>query len=668
MGLEKEREVAMMDSRTGRLTMAAGGLIPGANGRKENVDPATAEKLGRLVDQDDEHALDDRSLGMLVSIANRERRRLASSGKGRMAGAGPGALTLDDVKAWIFWRQFHPPEGVPPEPEPEPLDAKFKIKLGFGGMPADAAAQLSAAEYDEEFHVVVNDDRGPDQPRSMTVWRLGGAADADTAVSSGVLHGCRAVRCHLPPGAFKLELANMPANIPDGQERSGSYFFLPSAHQSSEELVTFFNRCGEEPPRVCTDDEHTGPEPAQHPDLEEKMMSRTWSAPPTSVRHTWSAAAVDSGAVDPVRTLRGFEEPEVPVERRQPAAADVFVQSVQIVGTEEGENSKGAKVTHYLIECTSVPQKDQVASVWTIRKRYRQFDEFRKQLETADSSSDASTLGVKDVPFPAKTWGLGVVGKVTVEQRRQKLEKWLNGVVGLNNALVCSYHHELADVTRRFLQPENGSMALTMDQLQSASDPIAQSDVAQFNVVQREAEHVATEESWKADQITGEDGYLHTFEHQLFPSLTTHADGEDSLVLDLQKVLASAAGSSEGGKVAKSEADRLVKAIQAELRSRDETISQLRREREYVDLQSLLCPHSDRCQLCLRSVIESLPMNALTHLPVVCAASCRKNWTESLLRLQRVQSFSFQCWARATRLRLCKQYVMRRKRQTRCVE
>eukprot|EP01043_Picozoa_sp_COSAG02_P094170 COSAG02_NODE_30632_length_547_cov_2.392857_2_plen_55_part_01 len=55
------------------------------------------------------------------------------------------------MQAWIFWRQLHPPEGVPPEPEPEPLDAKFKIKLGFGGMPTDAAAQLSSsAEYHEE--------------------------------------------------------------------------------------------------------------------------------------------------------------------------------------------------------------------------------------------------------------------------------------------------------------------------------------------------------------------------------------------------------------------------------------------------------------------------------------------------------------------------------------
>jgi hypothetical protein len=60
----------------GRLTMAAGGLIPGAHGRRENVDPATAEKLGRLVDQDDEQALDDRSLGMIVSRYEHERRVL----------------------------------------------------------------------------------------------------------------------------------------------------------------------------------------------------------------------------------------------------------------------------------------------------------------------------------------------------------------------------------------------------------------------------------------------------------------------------------------------------------------------------------------------------------------------------------------------------------------
>ena len=48
----------------GRLTYTAGGMVPGQHGKRENVDPATAEKLGRLVDQDDESILEPRALGM----------------------------------------------------------------------------------------------------------------------------------------------------------------------------------------------------------------------------------------------------------------------------------------------------------------------------------------------------------------------------------------------------------------------------------------------------------------------------------------------------------------------------------------------------------------------------------------------------------------------------
>ena len=551
--------------------------------------------------------------GMIISTANRARRR---------QGGGVEELTMEDVQAWIFWRQLHPPEGVPPEPEPEPLDAKFKIKLGFGGRPADAAAQLSPAEYTEEFHVVVCDDRGLDHPRSITVWRLGGAADADTAVSTGVLHGSRAVRCHHPPGSFKLELANMPANIPDGQERSGSYFFLPGAHQSSEELVAFFNRCGVEPPRVWTYDGH-GPGlgraiPAQQPARGAESMPHT----PSNVRHTWAAPSVASGDAGSERALRGFEAPEIPAEQPQIARADVPVLSTKIIGTEEGmDPAKGSKVTHYLVECTPIP--GQGAAGWIVRKRYSQFDEFRKELESADSSSEATTLGLNMVSFPAKTWGIGAVGQGTVEQRQQKLEEWLNKIVGLNNALLCSDHRELADAVCRFLRPQNDSMPLTMEQLQAAGGAPMQSDA-----VRRERELLAqqvTKESWRADQITGEDGYLHTFEQQLFPSLSTPDDGEDRIVQELQQVLASV-GSGEGGKLAKSEVDRLVKSLQAELRVRDETISQLTRQRECVDsCLSLSCAHSERRQLSLRT-------RPLTWLPLHIRSLCVQQAAEPARR------------------------------------
>ena len=156
----------------------------------------------------------------------------------------------------------------------------------------------------------------------------------------------------------------------------------------------------------------------------------------------------------------------MPADRPQTAGADVQVLSTKITGTEQGEDSKGRDVTLYLIECTPVPLPDQALDPWVVRKRYSQFDEFRKELEAADSSSEVDTLGLKGVPFPAKTWGVAAVGEGTVALRQQKLEEWLNKIVGLNNALLCSAQHELADAVRRFLRPENDSMSLTMDQLQ----------------------------------------------------------------------------------------------------------------------------------------------------------------------------------------------------------
>ena len=600
-----------MDGMDGRLTMAAGGLVPGAQGRRENVDAQTAEKLARLVEQDDPQALEPQMLGMIVSAAKHYRRHYGDGGQD---------LTLEDVQAWVWWRQLHPHEGTPPEPEPELLDAKFKIKLGYGGRPVDVASAAGPTEFSEEFHVVVCDDNGVDRPRSITVWRLGGAADADTAVSSGVLHGCRAVRCSnpRPPGAFQLELANMPANIPDGQEGSGSYYFLPTGNQSSEELVAFFNRCGSEPPRDSTDAAGSSAEREPGGAEQQPVADAADAVPqaPGSVRHTWSAPAVATGSTGSVRTLRGFEVSEAP-DRQQPKDVDVPVLSIKITGTEEVEEPlKGGKVTHYLVECTPLNLTDRAAGVWVVRKRYSHFDEFRKELEIADSSSEVDTLGLKDVPFPAKTWGISTVGQSTVGQRQQKLEEWLNKIIGLNNALLCSDHRELADAVQRFVRPQSDSTLLTMDQLQTATGGSPM--MSQLSAPERDSQQQITEEAWRTDQITGEDGYLETFEQQLFQARTSPTsghgafagatagagrmeltrgltdDGTDRVVQELQQVLSTASGGGGeagkgttggggGGRVGCSAADatRLVKSVQAELTARDETISQLRLQVKY---------------------------------------------------------------------------------------
>ena len=90
-------------------------------------------------------------------------------------------------------------------------------------------------------------------------------------------------------------------------------------------------------------------------------------------------------STESVRTLRGFEVPEVPTDRPQTAGADVQVLSTKITGTEQGEDLKGRDVTLYLIECTPVPLPGQALDPWVVRKRYSQFDEFRK--ERADSNN-----------------------------------------------------------------------------------------------------------------------------------------------------------------------------------------------------------------------------------------------------------------------------------------
>ena len=575
----------------GRLTMAAGGtLVPGVGeGRRENVDAATAEKLARLVEQDDPRALEPQALGMIISAAKLARRQ---------CGHADQELTLEDVQVWLLWRQMHPHEGIPPDPEPELLEAKFRIKLGYGGKPVDVAAAAGTSHFDEEFHVVVCDDTsegGIDQPRSVTVWRLGGAADADTAVSSGVLHGCRAVRCShpRPPGAFQLELANMPANIPEGQEGSGSFYFLPIGNQSSEELVAFFNRCGQEPPRPSSSSsaEAGGSQP-QPP-----APAEVTAAAAGSVRHTWSEATLATGgATGTVRALRNFEaQPQLSAT----AADDAIVPAVlstRITGTEDIEDTlKGGKVTHYLVECTPLGA---AAAPWVLRKRYSHFDEFRKELEIADSSSEVDTLGLKSVPFPSKTWGISSVGSGTVEQRVQKLEEWLNKIIGLNNALLCSDHRELSDAVTRFLRPPQTDMPLTTDQMLFATSPQSVSDA----ILQEHEAGAATEGAWRSDQITGTDGYLQTFEDQLFleprrPGEAAGAaagtagvsdDGTDRIVLELDQALK---GSNKSGKpVGDKDGARLVKGVQAELTHRDETISQLQLQVMYVS-----CPVRGPC-------------------------------------------------------------------------
>ena len=571
----------------GRLTMAAGGFAgAGGEGRRENVDAATAEKLARLVEQDDPRALEPEALGMIISAAKLARRQ---------RGHADQELTLEDVEAWVLWRQMHPHEGIPPDPEPEPLEAKFKIKLGYGGKPVDVASASTTTQFDEEFHVVICDDTHEGQPRSVTVWRLGGAAGADTAVSSGVLHGCRAVRCShpRPPGAFQLELANMPANVPEGQEGSGSYYFLPIGNQSSEELVAFFNRCGLEPPRPSAE-AGGGWEPQQ-------PAASVQAAATGSVRHTWSEATLATGgATGTVRALRNFEAPP---QRSAPATAagDTLhavptVLSTRITGTEDIEDPlKGGKVTHYLVECTPLGA---AAGSWVLRKRYSHFDEFRKELEIADSSSEVDTLGLKSVPFPSKTWGISSVGSGTVGQRVQKLEEWLNKIIGLNNALLCSDHRELSDAVTRFMRPPQADnvMPLTTDQMLLATST---QSIADAILQEHEAAGAATEGAWGSDQITGTDGYLQTFEDQLFveprrPSegggvaagiAGVSDDGTDRIVLELEQALG---GSAKSGKpVGDKDGARLVKGVQAELTHRDETISQL--QLQVMSVRPLQC-------------------------------------------------------------------------------
>ena len=231
-----QRSRAASDDGDGRLTYAAGGLVP-QGGRRELVDPQTAHKLARLIETDDPQMLERPNLEMIASAANHYRRHH------RDGPAGDEQLTVADLKAWVLHRQMNPTEGIPPpEPEPEPLQRQFEIKVGYGGRLVGQAAAAAPTDFGETFHVVVTDDArraGAVEPRSVTVWRLGGASSPDRWVASAVLHGARAGRCSNahPPGAFQLELANMPANILEGEEGAASLYFLPGAEHSSEELL-----------------------------------------------------------------------------------------------------------------------------------------------------------------------------------------------------------------------------------------------------------------------------------------------------------------------------------------------------------------------------------------------------------------------------------------------
>lgn len=567
------RNRAASDDGDGRLTYAAGGLVA-QGGRRELVDAETAHKLARLIETDDPQMLERPNLEMIASAANHYRRHH------RDGPAGDEQLTVADLKAWVLHRQMNPTEGIPPpEPEPEPLQRQFEIKVGYAGRLVGQAAAATPTDFGETFHVVVTDDArraGAVEPRSVTVWRLGGASSPDRRVASAVLHGARAVRCSNahPPGAFQLELANMPANILEGEEGAASLYFLPGAEHSSEELVAFFNKCGSDPPRVIEESAVPESEPEPRSTSSGMPQPQVQSAP-LGLRGSWSGGP-DGGGVGSGR-----------LDSHPSSEADVTVLTAKITGTEEVADKKDGKVTLYLVECTPVSVAEHGAQGWVVRKRYSQFDEFRKELEAADSSSDVETLGLKGVKFPAKTWGLGAVGAATVEQRQQGLEEWLNKIIGLNNALLCSDHRELAEVVGRFLRPQHASARpapLTMDQIQVAKSPRVGAAVAGAAADAREAEAAelglhAAGGAWGNDQITGRGGFLHSFEDQLFPQPAPMSkDGgaevdceERAVVHELQRVLEDAAS---GGGVSDA-ASKVLSAVEAELQAKDDTIRAL---------------------------------------------------------------------------------------------
>ena len=121
-------------------------------------------------------------------------------------------------------------------PQQNSTDINFKLRMGFGGLPAHPEHAREQTEY-TEFYVVVATDKtkGDGKARSFVVWSLQGTADQELCNEN--LLGCRASPCpqseSQPAGAFKINLAH-----------AGTFYCVPLATQSTDELVDYLNDCG----------------------------------------------------------------------------------------------------------------------------------------------------------------------------------------------------------------------------------------------------------------------------------------------------------------------------------------------------------------------------------------------------------------------------------------
>eukprot|EP01043_Picozoa_sp_COSAG02_P033814 COSAG02_NODE_2328_length_9122_cov_7.787100_2_plen_535_part_00 len=323
-----------------------------------------------------------------------------------------------------------------PEPEREPasvldedgepgrLDAAFEIRVGFGGQPTTAAATADAATEFALFYVQVNDDRS-DRPRSVTVWRLGSAADDDRGVSRAVLHGCSACMCDsasdMPTDAFEVRLAA------DDEGVAKCYYFTPVAHQSAADLVDFFNECGSRAPANPVDE----------------------------------SVDVDGGRLRQTeihqRQTRAFE---MRISSALEAGPTPRCKKAEVYDVEEQTATNGATVMVYQMRCTALfSKKSEVPPpTWELSKLFQDFVNLRQQLVQADKASQADPLDVWEVPFPPQLhfWSRGEDSTVAAI-RRLELQAWINKMIFLNNTLVTSGHLELDAIILKFLQPQTAA-------------------------------------------------------------------------------------------------------------------------------------------------------------------------------------------------------------------
>ncbi len=328
------------------------------------------------------------------------------------------------------------PEQPSPEPEPEPaavvdkeseperLDAAFEIHVGFGGQPTAAANTADGIAEFALFYLQVNDDR-PDRPRSVTVWRLGSAADDDRGVSRAVLHGCSARMCDsardMPTDAFELRLAA------DDEGVAKCYYFTPVAHQSAADLVDFFNECGSRAPANPVDE----------------------------------SVNVNDGRLRQAeihqRQTRAFE---MRISSALEAGPTPRCKKAEIYDVEGQTAANGATVMVYQVRCTALFSKHNEASplTWELSKLFQDFVKLRQQLVQADKASQADPLDVGEVPFPPQLsfWSRGEDSTIAAN-RRLELQAWINKMIFLNNTLVTSGHLELDAIMLQFLQPQTAA-------------------------------------------------------------------------------------------------------------------------------------------------------------------------------------------------------------------